>query len=131
MSAPFVRGALPALALLSLAPDAVLAWSCTGEGVPQVVCDQTACTVIEDPTPVGVTFGTDGALSACMGSGCWEGPAALTTAGNLVIAIARSAVWIHDPAMTADVAVTLDTTLGAAALVAGGFVTPLRCREAD
>lgn len=106
-------------------------WNCRNQVEVWCAADGCAATPPGESTPMDIWASTDGEISACAYSGCWEGRAATTaSAGRLL--------WIGDglPFVSAIEGAKGDVTLlilardGVGFIHAGGIATPVLCARA-
>ncbi len=106
-------------------------WNCRNQIEVWCAADGCAATPPDESTPMDIWASTDGAISACAYSGCWEGNAAASaSAGRLL--------WTGDglPFVSAIDGAKGDVTLlilawdGVGFIRAGGIATPVLCRRA-
>lgn len=105
-------------------------WNCRNQVEVWCASDGCAATPEEQSTPMDIWASADGALSACLYSGCYQGRAGYAAAGGRLL-------WQADdlPFVSAIEGATGDVTLlilaedGVGFIRAGGIATPVLCRR--
>jgi len=123
------------VALLSLLSSAIPVdqWTCSND--VEIWCGEGACKARPEgeTTPMAVTASVDGAFSVCAYSGCWEGEAKVTDAGDTRIWSAKAVPFSTNPAgdFKTDVTLLIIPADGVGFVRAGGIATPLICAPAE
>jgi len=128
---------VPILALLAgctSKPTPAGNWTCRNEST-EISCDGKTCTVSlpGDFTPMSLRVDTQGNLSLCAYSGCWEGKASKTTIADDYFTasgtgLKRSGTTGGATDSTGRLSVTIDMNTGTAILLAENYAHPMTCK---
>jgi hypothetical protein len=107
-------------------------WSCRNENA-EIKCDSKKCEVTTPDgfTPTSLTVNTDGNVSFCAYTGCWEGHAAnKLRAGKYFIAVGLDLPFsTSSEGSKGSFAVIVDTTTSVAVVLSDVFQQPMTCGE--
>lgn len=106
------------------------AWTC--RATHDVQCSEGQCEVGNDQgiVPIVVSFDTQGNLSMCAYSGCWEGTGHVLASAPFFTIVGENLPWsFPDSTDVADVSVTLDLSDGVAVAKGKSFAIPMICES--
>jgi hypothetical protein len=105
-------------------------WSCRNENA-EIRCDSKKCEVTTPDgfTPTDLNVNTNGNVSFCAYTGCWEGQAAnKLRAGKYFIAVGLDLPWsTSSEDSKGSFAVIVDTTTSVAVVLSDVFQQPMTC----
>ena len=131
-----VMKTLFAVLMLSVAGAAsATVWNCRNTDM-EIACDGETCAASfeQDFTPMSLALNTDGELSICAYSGCWDGTGSVHEHAGFVSIIANDLGFTPDlqgDAPRQRAAILLDTEGNVALLRVGVFAQPMTCRAID
>jgi hypothetical protein len=103
-------------------------WNCTNQVEVWCAADGCAATAPDEATPMDIYATSDGALSICAYSGCWEGEATLTEAEGRLLWTSQNMQWLSGTGgLDSDATLLVVSNDGVGFVRAGGFATPLLC----
>ena len=111
-------------------PTPAGSWTCRNENT-EISCVGKICTVSlpGDFTPMSLSADTQGNLSLCAYSGCWEGKASKTTiADDYFFASGAGLIWSGTTGGVGRMSVTIDMNTGTATLLAENYAHPMICK---
>jgi hypothetical protein len=115
------------LTLLS-APIFASSWNCSNKDL-EIHCSPDKCEVADGFTPMSISLNTDGTLSICAYSGCWEGNGMVMKFGNHVLVSGKHLQWTGTNPGTADFMVAVDTSDNVGFIKGEGFAMPTICTQ--
>ena len=114
-------------------PTPAGSWACRNENT-EISCGGKTCTVSlpGDFTPMSLSADTQGNLSLCAYSGCWEGKAStVTIADDYFTASGTELIWSGTTGGATSgagrMSVTIDMNTGTATLLAENYAHPMIC----
>jgi hypothetical protein len=101
-------------------------WSCRNNDL-EIHCDSNKCVASDNFTPFDISVNTNGALSICAYSGCWEGKGKVLASGKHVLISAKKLKWTGTTANSVDFMVAVDTSDNIGFVKGEGFAMPTNC----
>lgn len=106
-------------------------WRCFND--LEVSCSGDSCGATGEGgfTPMDLAFASDGGLSLCAYSGCWDGSGEVLADSPFLVIAARQLPWSDPhggPDRERDVLVAFDPSDQVAVVKAGGWTHPFRCQ---
>lgn len=104
-------------------------WECRNENA-EISCDDKSCSVsmAGDFTPMSLSTDTEGSLSLCAYSGCWEGKASkVTITDDYFTASGAGLIWSGTTGGGGRLSVTIDMNTGTSTLLAENYAHPMIC----
>jgi len=129
----FIVLAVPMLALLTgctSQPTPAGSWTCRNTAA-EISCQNDTCDVAlpGDFTPMSLSADTQGNLSLCAYSGCWEGKASKTAiVDDYFTASSEGLIWSGTTGGTGRMSVTIDMKTGITTLLAENYAHPMICK---
>lgn len=106
------------------------AWSCSNQVEVWCAADGCAASKPGEFTPIDIVAKSDGSLSVCAYTGCWEGVADLMQSRGRLVWIGDNLSHSANPAgEKASVSVLIDSKDGVGFVRVGGLATPLLCES--
>lgn len=105
-------------------------WTCHNKDT-EIACDAKACKVSPpgDFTPTELNVNTNGAISYCAYSGCWNGQASGTLkVGDFFTAVGLQLPWSGPMSKPGNISATINTKTRIAVVLAQGFAHPMTCK---
>jgi len=112
-------------ALLSLHVYAS-SWNCRNNDL-EIHCSSEKCELSDAFTPFDVSIDTNGSLSVCAYSGCWEGKGDAMESGHHLLVSGTKLQWTGTNPGTADFIVAVDTSDMVGFVKGEGFAIPTTC----
>ncbi|RRN55482.1 hypothetical protein EIM48_10140 [Pseudoxanthomonas sp. SGNA-20] len=106
-------------------------WRCFND--VEVTCLEDGCSAANkgEFTPMDLAFASDGGLSLCAYTGCWDGTGRVLATSPFLVIAARRLPWSDPhggPDRERDILVAFDPADRIAVVKAGGWAHPLRCQ---
>lgn len=113
---------------LPVLADPIEAWNCRNQVEVWCTADGCAARPPDEFTPMDVTLSTNGDVSICAYSGCWNGSARVTEADGRRLWTAESLKFSSQPGAVGERATALIIEKDGVGFVrAGGLATPVLC----
>lgn len=116
------------LVLLTTTQSFATTWNCRNSDM-EIHCNSDKCEVSDGFTPFDITINTNGTLSICAYSGCWEGQGKVLEAGEHILVSGTNLKWTGTNPNNADFIVAVDTSDKVGFVKGAGFAMPTRCTE--
>ena len=103
-------------------------WSCRNQ--VEVWCAVDGCTAMAEgeTTPMAIDARSDGAISVCAYTGCWEGQAETATVNGRYLWVADALPFsTSESGFSADITLLVSESDGVGFVRAGGIASPVMC----
>jgi len=111
-------------------PEPVELWNCRNQIEVWCAADGCAARPPDEFTPMDVTVGTDGEISVCAYSGCWQGAADVVRKSGRTLWTAESLQFSTQPGADGSTATVLIMEKDGVGFVrVGGLATPVLCQH--
>src|SRR5690606_21193286 len=133
-----MRKSMRALCVLALGMACAHAqaetWRCFND--VEVACTWDGCSIAADGgfTPMDLAFSSEGGVSLCAYTGCWDGSGDVVARLPFLVIAARQLPWSDPhggPDRERDVLIAFDPSDRVALVKAGAWALPLHCRPGD
>lgn len=103
-------------------------WNCRNNDL-EIRCSSSKCETFDGFTPFAININTNGALSICAYSGCWEGKGKVMKSGKHIVMSGTNLKWTGTNSSTADFIVAVDTSDKVGFVKGEGFAMPTTCTQ--
>jgi hypothetical protein len=103
-------------------------WVCRNNDM-EIQCSSNKCEASDGFTPFDINVSTNGALSICAYSGCWEGKGKMLKSGKHILVSGTKLKWTGTPPGNADFIVAVDAGDKVGFIKGEGFAMPTTCTQ--
>jgi hypothetical protein len=103
-------------------------WNCHNKDL-EIHCDANKCEASDGFTPFDISVSTNGLMSICAYSGCWEGKGKVLKSGGHILVSGNKLKWTGNTPSSANFMVALDTMDKIGFIKGEGFAMPIICSQ--